>query len=61
MLVGLLLDSYADTGANWDAIGVGAAGQLVDATPAGDHRQVGGQAAVAAELAEDGVVVGDDL
>src|SRR5438067_3573720 len=38
-----------------------AAGQLADADPAGDDRQVGGQAGVAAELAEHPEVVGDDL
>ncbi len=34
MLIGLMLDGYADPGANWDAIGWGAASQLVVGWPA---------------------------
>jgi SAM-dependent methyltransferase len=34
MLIGLMLEAYADPGANWDAIGWGAANQLVVGWPA---------------------------
>jgi hypothetical protein len=35
--------------------------QLMHANPPGNHRQIGGQAGLAPELSQHGVVAGDDL